>query len=165
VNDSASVDARRAEQRRHQIYVGRRRIHGARRRRPFADPGDDERHPGGLVVEVVPLLVQPAVGAEQLAVIRGADQHGVLGAAVGDRAAHPVQRHVDLGVQPVVQVAVLLGLALIGAADRGRRTVPRVVRLPVGDLRGRFVPQILVGGGCGRDVRRVERRRRDGAAA
>jgi hypothetical protein len=66
------------------------------------DPGDRERHPGRLVVEREPLLVQPAVGAEQVAVVGGAHDHGVVGAAVGDGPAHPVERAVDLGVQPVV---------------------------------------------------------------
>ena len=44
------------------------------------DPGDGERHPGGLVVEVEPLLVEAAVGAEQVAVVGGAHEDGVVGA-------------------------------------------------------------------------------------
>ena len=103
-----------------------------------ADAGDDERHPGGLVVEVEPLLVQPAVGAEQLAVVGGAHQHRVVGAAFGDGAADPVDRRVDLGVQPVVEVAVALRVALVGPADGRRRAVAGVVGLAERDLRGRL---------------------------
>ena len=51
------------------------------------------------LAEVVPLLVEATVGAQQVAVVGGADQHGVLGATVGDGLAHPVERAVHLGVQ------------------------------------------------------------------
>ena len=67
-----------------------------------SDPGDDERNARRFVVEVEPLLVQPAVGAEKVAVVGGAHQDGVIGsiarAALGDCAAHPVDRAVDFGV-------------------------------------------------------------------
>ena len=68
--------------------------------------GDGEGHPGRLVVEVEPLLVQAAVGAQQFAVVGGEHQHGVGRAAVGDGPPDLVDRRVDLGVQPVVEVAV-----------------------------------------------------------
>ena len=72
-----------------------------------ADTGDHERHAGRLLVEVEPLLVQPAVGAEQLAVIGGEHEHRVVRRAVGHCAAHGIDGTVDLGMQPVVQPPVL----------------------------------------------------------
>ena len=124
----------------------------------LADPGDHERHPGGLVVEVEPLLVQPAVRAEQIAVVGGADQHRVLRTAVRHGAAHPVDRGVDLGVQPVVEVAVPLRVAPIDPLDGRCRAVTGVVGLAEGDLRGGFGPQILVGGRCRWHRRRIDAR-------
>ena len=44
-----------------QIDVRCRRRDATRSGGSFADPGDDERHPGRLVVQVEPLLVQTAV--------------------------------------------------------------------------------------------------------
>ena len=52
---------------------------GRRRRSP--GPGDQQRHPGGLVEGVAPLLHQAAVGAEQVAVVGGEHHDGVVGHA------------------------------------------------------------------------------------
>ena len=40
--------------------------------------GDDERHMGGLLVSIVPLLVQAAVGAVHFAMVRGEDHNRIL---------------------------------------------------------------------------------------
>ena len=99
--------------------------------------------------------------AEQVAVIGGAHQHRVVGslggAALGDRAAHPVDRRVHLGVQPVVQVAVGLCVVTIGALDHPSRAVSGVVGLPERYLRSGFGGQVLVCGRGGRHVRWVQR--------
>ena len=118
----------------------------ARLGRVVAGAHHHERHAGGLVVEVEPLLVEPAVRAEELAVVARAHQQGMLGAALGDRSPHPVERAVDLGVEAVVQVAVLLGVGAVGVLDDRRRPVARRVRRPVGGLRCRLVDQVLVVG-------------------
>ena len=73
------VDAGGGQQRRHEIDMGARSIVDlAARRLAVSDPGDGERHPGGLVIQVEPFLVEAAVGAQQLAVVGGSHQHGVL---------------------------------------------------------------------------------------
>ncbi len=63
---------------------------------------------------------------------------------------------VDLGVQPVVQVAVALGVAVVDALDRRGGAVAGVVRLAEGDLGGRLGAQVFIGGGCGGHRRRVQ---------
>ncbi len=126
----------------------------------LAHPGDRHRHPGCLVVQVEPLLVQSAVGAEQIAVIGGAHQHRLP----RDRASHPVDRIIHLGVQAVVQVAVLLGVGAVGALDDRRRAVAGRIGGPVGDLGGRLRRQVLIRSGRRRHRRRVERRRLDRVA-
>ncbi|CKS82714.1 Uncharacterised protein [Mycobacterium tuberculosis] len=114
------VHAGRAKQRRHQVDMRGGRRDRARLGCLLADAGNDERHPGCLVIEVEPLLVQSAMRSEQIAMVGGAHQHGILGSALGDRAAHPVDRPVDLGVQAVVEVPVALRVAGIVAADHTR---------------------------------------------
>ena len=89
------------------------------------------------------------MSAEQVTVIGGAHQNGVVRAALGDRAAHPIDRCVHLGVQPVVQVAVALGVAVVDALDRHGGAVTGVVGLAEGDLGGRLGAQVFVGRGCG----------------
>ena len=116
VGHGVLVDAGGGEQRGHEVDVrGRHLVDRGRGRRPVADADDREGHPRGLVVEVAPLLVQPAVGAEQLAVVGGPHQHGVGRSALGHRPAHPVERPVHLGVQAVVEVAVALRAPLVDA--------------------------------------------------
>ncbi len=100
--------------------------------------------------------MQPAVCPEQVAVIGGAHQHRVVRAALGDRPADPIDRPVDLGVQPVVQVAIALRVAAVGPVDHRRRAVAGGVGLPERDLRGRFARQVLVGRGRRRYVRRIQ---------
>jgi hypothetical protein len=100
-------------------------------------------------------VVQPAVRAQQIAVVGGAHQHGVIRTA-GDCAPDPVDRGVNLGMKAVVKVAVALAVALIDLLDRSGRTVAGVVGLAERDLCGRFGAQILIGGGCRRHRRRIQ---------
>ncbi|OKH63940.1 hypothetical protein EB72_10375 [Mycobacterium sp. SWH-M1] len=153
------VDSGSREQGGHQVDMGGRRGHGASRRRTASDTGDDERNPSGLVVQVEPLLVQPTVSAQQIAVVSGAHQHGVVGAALGDSAAYPVDRIVDFGVQTVVEIPVVLRIAFVGALDHSAGPVARVVRVPKSDLGGGFRGQVLVGRGCRRHRWGIEVRR------
>ncbi len=70
--------------------------------------GNDESAPvASFVIEVEPLLVQSAMRSEQIAMVGGAHQHASSDPPFGDRAAHPVDRPVDLGVQAVVEVPAL----------------------------------------------------------
>ena len=150
------VDAGRREQRGHQVDVRGWCIDGASRRGVGADAGDHERHPSGLVVEVEPLLVKSSVRSEQVAVIGGAHQQRVVRTTLGDRSPHLVEWGVDLGVEPLVQVAVHLGVLAVEPLDGRRRPVSRRVGGAVSDLRGRLGGEILFGS-CGRwHVRRVE---------
>ena len=100
--------------------------------------------------------MQTAVCTQQISVVGCADQDGVVRTVLGDCPAHPVHRPVDLGVQSVVQVAVALAIATVDLLDPGARSVPRVVRLPEGDLGGGFLAQILAGRRRRRDVWGVE---------
>ena len=109
--------------------------------------------------------MQPAVGAEQVAVIGGAHQHRIVRPALGDRPPDPVDRPVHLGVQPVVQVAVALRVAAVGPVDHRRRAVAGGVGLPERDLCGGLARQVLVGGGRRGHVRRIQRRGLQRAAA
>ena len=91
-----------------------------------ADPGDRERHTRGLVVQGEPLLMKASVRTEQVAMIGRPYDHGVLSIrypvpVIGDRPPHLVDRRVDLGVQAVVEVAVLLRPL---CRRRGRRAPP-----------------------------------------
>ena len=147
------IDARRRQQRRHQIDMRRGRIDSPSSRRLRAHPGDHERHPRRLVIQVEPLLMQPAVGAQQLAMVRRAHQHRLRRAALGHRTAHPVERAVDLGMQPVVQAAVLGRMVAVHPLDQRRQPVGGGVRRPVGDLRCGLGRQILVVGRRRRDRR------------
>ena len=159
------IDSRRRKQRRHQIDMRRRRIDNLASRRPRAHPGDHERHPRRLVVQVEPLLVQPAVGAQQFSMIRRAHQHCVRRAALCHCTAHPVERAVDLGMEPVVQTAVFGRVVAIQPLDRRRQPVGGRIRRPVGNLRRGLGRQILVvGRRCG-DRRRFGSSQRNVAAA
>src|SRR5690606_12220804 len=100
--DVVFVDAGGGEQRRHDVDVrGRGTVDHGADRGAVPDPGDRERHPGRLVVQVEPLLVEAAVRAEQVAVVGGAHDDGVCRAGTvelaGDRTADPVDRPVHLG--------------------------------------------------------------------
>ena len=82
------------------------------------DPSDLERHSDGLVVQLVPLLVQPAVRAEEVAVIGAEHEHGIVG-VVGDGFADPVDRAVDVVVEAVIELPVLGRVPLIRALHEG----------------------------------------------
>ena len=148
--DGVDVDAGGAEQRRHQVDVRCRCVDHPRLGSARADPRDGERDAFALVVEVEPLWCRPPC-AQQFAVVGGADQHRIRRARK-DCAAHPVDRAVDFGVQPVVEVAVALGVAVIDLLIAAAGSAAGVVG-PEGDLRGGFA-QIL-GGGRRQDVRRI----------
>ena len=73
------VDAGRGQQRGYEIDMGGEGVvdlaaPGCLR----PDPGDGEGNPGGFVVQVEPLLVEPAVGPQQLAVVGRPHQDGVF---------------------------------------------------------------------------------------
>ena len=141
------VDGCRPQQGGHEVDVRRRRVGddppGAR---SLSDPGDDERNASRLVVQVEPLLVEPAVGPEQLAVIRRTHQHCVAGPSVGDRSAHPVEGAVDREMEPVVEVAVVLRPIGVGPFDQRPRPVGRRVRSAISDLGRRLRGEVFVVG-------------------
>ena len=76
-----------------------------------------------------------------------------IGAFLGDGAPHSVERGVDLGMQPVVEVAVLLRPLRVQARDGADRPVPGGIRVTVCDLCRRFRGEVLVLRGCLGDVR------------
>ena len=144
-------------------------------RRGHAGPGDEQRHAKRLVERVVPLLHHPAVGAEQVPVVGGEHDHGVVGeAGVGERIQDPADSPVHEPVQGVVEAAVRevgglreehlrphLGELLVA----GRPARERVgLRGRLRDLRDRVVrrlePEDLLPAELGEpDVVRVDERR------
>ena len=151
------VDAGRGEQRRDDVDVRRRGAIDDRTCRGVrTDTRDRERDAGRLVVEVEPLLVQAAVRAEQIAVVGCLHDDGV-GTLTGDGTAHSIEWRIDLGVQPVVEVSVLLRPLRVQPGNRSYRPVSGGVRLAIRDLCCRFGGEILVLGGRLGNVWRVER--------
>ena len=102
---------------------------------------DDERHVDRFLVGDVPLLVHPAVGALQVAVIGAEDHDRVLvRVGVAQGIEHPGDLLADLGLHLVVELQVEL--------------VPRLRR----DDRAPVVDVALLAGGLGREVLVVRRR-------
>ena len=99
-----------------------------------SDPSDLERHSDGFVVELVPLLVQSAVRAEEVAVIGAEHEHGIVG-VVGDGFADPVDRAVDVVMEAVVELPVLGCVSLVRALHESGDRVTRVVRVSVGAVK------------------------------
>ena len=95
--------------------------------------------------------------------IRGFHDDGI-GTLVGHRSPNTIERSIDFGMQPVVQVAVLLRSFGIGAHDGTNRSVTRRVSVTEGDLCRGFGCQILVLGRRLGHVRWGERRRFEWAA-
>ena len=153
-----------AEQGRQQVdMAGRCALDRCSDGRLGPDPSDLERHSDGLVVELVPLLVQSAVRAEEVAVIGAEHEHGIVG-VVGDGFADPIDRAVDVVMEAVVKLPVLGRVSLIRALDKSGDRVTRVVRVSVGAVERRLAREILVVGGRRRDRRRRGDRRRVGLA-
>ena len=72
-----------------------------------AGAGDQQRDADRLVERVVPLLLQSAVGAEQVAVVGGEHDDRVVGHARRvERVEDPADRLIDELVQVVVEAAV-----------------------------------------------------------
>ena len=55
-----------------------------------ADPGNRKWDAGSFVVEVEPFLVKAAMGAQQLAVVRGTHDHRVFRSSIGYGSTHPI---------------------------------------------------------------------------
>ena len=108
-------------------------------------PRTSERDADGLVVGVVPLLHQAAVGTDQVAVVGGEDDHGVLGHA---RLLQRLEDAADGPVDQLVQVVVEPPVGLVG-------------RLLVEHGRPRLDERLLAGRPPGEGVR-LRRRLGDG---
>ena len=73
-------------------------------------PRDLERHPDRFVVELIPLLVQTAMGTEQVAMVRGEDEDGIV-VVIGHGAADPIDGPVDVVMEPVVKLDIHRGFS------------------------------------------------------
>ena len=161
VGSDRLIDTGRGKKGRNDVDMrGRRAFDRNTGRRVCTNASDREGHAGCLVVQGEPLLVQAAVGAEKVAVVGGAHDDAVVATLIdrgGDRTTNLIDRAVDLGMQPVVQVAIFLRLLRIGRCDCADRPVARRVRLTVRDLGRWLACKILVGGRRFRHMRWVKR--------